>query len=137
MWQVYTERARRCIFHAQEDAADLKQRIVEPHHLYLGLLQEESSNSTDLLLERGIDRLQLRALLLEQSPVGEWDLKTGEMELSEASKAVLDLAYAAAKECARHTEQPLHIGTEHLLVALIEHTGIGATPAEAAAAPAR
>ena len=130
MWQAYTERCRRVIFYAQEVAAELDQRLVAPEHLYLGLLREGNSNAVDMLEKRGIDRLQLTALILEQCKLGDWRRHIGDMELSDASKHVLDVTYAVARDASFQRGDSVYVGTEHLLAALIEHTGIGALPTE-------
>jgi len=43
MWQRFTERARRVVFFAQEEAARLGENYVGTEHLLLGLVRESDS----------------------------------------------------------------------------------------------
>jgi ATP-dependent Clp protease ATP-binding subunit ClpA len=42
MFERYTERARRTLFHARYEASQLGSQAMEPEHLLLGLIQEPS-----------------------------------------------------------------------------------------------
>ena len=57
MWQRFTERARKVVFYAQEEAGRLGQNIVGPEHLLLGIARDPNS---------------LGALILEQLGVRTW-----------------------------------------------------------------
>src|SRR5207247_9332153 len=61
MWQRFTERARRFVFYAQEEAARFGENFVGTEHLLLGLVRENDSAAGRLLEERlGISLASLR-----------------------------------------------------------------------------
>ena len=43
MWQRFTERARKVVFYAQEEAVKWGQNSVGPEHLLLGLVRESDN----------------------------------------------------------------------------------------------
>jgi ATP-dependent Clp protease ATP-binding subunit ClpC len=122
MWQRFTERARRVVFNAQEEASRWGENYVGPEHLLLGLLREEDCVADRLLIQQiGAFPEQVRAAI-------EARLKPGpgnhglDMQLTPAAKRVIDLAYEEVRRL-----QHKHIGTEHLLLGLIrEGTGVAA-----------
>ncbi|MCC6445543.1 MAG: hypothetical protein IT210_19070 [Armatimonadetes bacterium] len=119
MWQRFTERARRVIFYAQEEAARLGYNNVNTEHVLLGLIREEDCVAGRILKRLGIDiqtiRLELeRNILLGDGRGG------GNMHLTILASQVIELAYA---EACRMNNQ--YIGTEHLLLGLIlQQTGV-------------
>src|SRR5437667_39680 len=49
MWQRFTERARRAVFFAQEEAARLGENYISTEHLLLGLLRDNDSVAVRIL----------------------------------------------------------------------------------------
>ena len=49
MWQRFTERARRVVFFAQEEAGRLGENYVSTEHLLLGLVRENDSVAARIL----------------------------------------------------------------------------------------
>src|ERR1043166_9167235 len=60
MWQRFTERARRVVFFAQEEAARLGENYVGTEHLLLGLVRESDSVAGRLLARPGVPRAGAR-----------------------------------------------------------------------------
>src|SRR6202011_3086545 len=54
MWQRFTERARRVVFFAQEEAGRLGENYVSTEHLLLGLVRENDSVAARLLDKIGV-----------------------------------------------------------------------------------
>ena len=54
MWQRFTERARRVVFFAQEEAARLGENYVGTEHLLLGLVRESDSVAARILDRLGV-----------------------------------------------------------------------------------
>ncbi|BDI30240.1 hypothetical protein CCAX7_22910 [Capsulimonas corticalis] len=112
MWQRFSEGARKTVFFAQEEAAELGQIFVAPEHLLLGLLRERETSAGRLLRAVGADPGVVRDSLLQQSIRG--DEQRGDKQLTPRAKRVIDLAYEAATDL-----QDDYIGTEHLLLGVL------------------
>ena len=113
MWQRFTERARRMVFYAQEEAGRLGENYVSTEHLLLGLLRENDSVAARLLDQMGVALPSLRAKIEQEVTQGEGRLGQ-DMQLTPRSKRVIDLAYDEAKQLNNN-----YIGTEHLLLGMI------------------
>ena len=113
MWQRFTERARKTVFYAQEEAGRLGENYVSTEHLLLGLVRENDSVAARILDRMGISLGRIRAEIERQ--VARGDSKLGkDMQLTPRAKRVIDLAYLEARELNNN-----YIGTEHLLLGLI------------------
>lgn len=113
MFERYTEKARRTIFFARYEAAQLRSPFIETEHLLLALIREEKKNLSGFLKKGAADEIQreLQALVPSdpQTSTGNADLP-----LSNESKRVL--AYAA-EESERLRDR--HIGPEHFFLGLL------------------
>jgi ATP-dependent Clp protease ATP-binding subunit ClpA len=113
MWQRFTERARRVVFFAQEEAGRLGENYVSTEHLLLGLVRENDSVAARILDRMGISLGRVRSEIERQ--VARGDGKLGkDMQLTPRAKRVIDLAYDEARQLSNN-----YIGTEHLLLGLI------------------
>jgi ATP-dependent Clp protease ATP-binding subunit ClpC len=114
MWQRFTERARRVVFFAQEEAAGMRDNHVGTEHLLLGLIREPDSVAMRLLVEQiGVFPERLRAAVEHETPRGPGN-QGGDMQLTPRAKRTIDLAYEEARGLHNN-----YIGTEHLLLGLI------------------
>ncbi len=113
MWTRFSEKARRAIYYAQEEARRLGENVVGTEHLLLGLLHESDSIAIRVLENLGINPGSLRMEIERQLPKGEGPVGQ-EVQLTPRTKRAIDLAY----EEARHLGNQ-HVGTEHLLLGLI------------------
>lgn len=113
MWQRFTERARKVVFFAQEDAAALGENYVGSEHLLLGLLREPDSVAGRILSSLGLDPDTIVQDLRRQVAHGEGRLGR-DMQLTPRAKRVIDYAYDEARQLDNN-----YIGTEHLLLGLI------------------
>lgn len=119
MWQRFSERARKVVFFAQEEAQREESWFVGPTHLLLGVLRMPDSSACQTLTRMGCDFGVLKKLLTTLPPGGA-GLST-EMTLSPAGKRVIDHAYDEARTMGNN-----FIGTEHLLLGLIHDRECGA-----------
>src|ERR1051325_8496512 len=119
MWQRFTERARRVVFFAQEEAGRLGENYVSTEHLLLGLIRENDSVAARVLDRMGVSLGRIRSEVERQ--VSRGDARLGsDMQLTPCGKRVIDLAYHEARQLSCE-----YIGTEHLLLGLIgEDKGI-------------
>jgi ATP-dependent Clp protease ATP-binding subunit ClpC len=121
MWQRFTERARRVIFFAQEEAGRLGENFVTTEHLLLGLVRESDSVAARILDRMGVSMNRVRSEVERQVTRGEGRLGQ-DMQLTPRAKRVIDLAYDEARQLNNN-----YIGTEHLLLGLIrEGEGLAA-----------
>jgi len=121
MWQRFTERARRVIFFAQEEAGRLGENFVTTEHLLLGLVRENDSVAARILERMGVSLNRIRSEIERQVTRGDGRLGQ-DMQLTPRAKRVIDLAYDEARQLNNN-----YIGTEHLLLGLIrEGEGLAA-----------
>src|ERR1700761_2560173 len=96
MWQRFTERARKVVFYAQEEAGRLGENYVSTEHLLLGLIRESDSVAVRLLDRMGTTRERIRSEIERQIAPGDGQLGQ-EMQLTPRSKRVIDLSYDEAR----------------------------------------
>src|SRR6185503_5284465 len=96
MWQRFTERARRVVFFAQEEAARLGENYVGTEHLLLGLVRESDSVAARILDRLGIPLGRIRADLERMVAPGSGHLGH-DMQLTPRAKRTIDLAYEEAR----------------------------------------
>ena len=113
MWQRFTERARKVVFHAQEEAGRLGENYVSTEHLLLGLVRENDTVAARVLDRLGISLGRIRSEIERQVAHGEGRLGQ-DMLLTPCAKRVIDIAYDEARQLNNN-----YIGTEHLLLGLI------------------
>src|ERR671917_202338 len=113
VWQRFTERARRVVFFAQEEAGRLGENYVSTEHLLLGLVRENDSVAARILDRMGVSLGRIRSEIERQVARGDGRLGQ-DMELTPRAKRVIDLAYDEARQLNNN-----YIGTEHLLLGLI------------------
>lgn len=113
MWQRFTERARKVVFFAQEEAQKFGEGYVSTEHLLLGLVRESDSVAARVLERLGVSLSRIRAEVEKQLPRGD-ARPTQDMTLTPRAKRVIDLAYDEARNLNNN-----YIGTEHLLLGLI------------------
>ncbi len=121
MWQRFTERARRVVFFAQEEAARLGENYVGTEHLLLGLIRENDSVAARILDHLGVPLGRIRSDIERQVTRGHGNLGQ-DMQLTPRAKRMIDLAYEEARQLNNN-----YVGTEHLLLGLIrEGDGLAA-----------
>ncbi len=113
MWQRFTERARKVVFYAQEEAQKFGEGYVSTEHLLLGLVRESDSVAARVLEKLGVGLGKIRTEVEKQLPRGD-ARPSQDMTLTPRAKRVIDLAYDEARNLNNN-----YIGTEHLLLGLI------------------
>ncbi len=121
MFQRFTDRARRAVHLAQEEARLLRHNWVGTEHLLLGLLYEEEGVAARALASLGISREDVRVQVEEMIGYGE-NSPAGPIPFTARAKNALELSLREALQLGHH-----YIGTEHLLLGLLrEGEGIAA-----------
>lgn len=119
MWQRFTERARRVVFFAQEEAGRLGENLVSTEHLLLGLVRENDCVAACILDRLGVRLDHVRSEIERQVVRGDGRLGQ-DMQLSPRAKRVIDFSYDEARQLDNN-----YIGTEHILLGLVrEEEGI-------------
>ncbi|MBN1426741.1 MAG: ATP-dependent Clp protease ATP-binding subunit [Anaerolineae bacterium] len=113
--QRFTQRARRVLSLAQEEAERLQHSYIGTEHLLLGLMREGGGVAGRALRELGLDIKQVEELV-ERKTHSEKRTSFTKLDLSPGTKKVLELAVDEARRLGHH-----YIGTEHLLLALVTH----------------
>jgi hypothetical protein len=112
-WRRFTERARRVVFFAQEEAMRLGDNSVGAEHLLLGLVRENDSVAARILDRLGVPLGRIRSDIERQVTRGHGALGQN-MQLTPRCKRVIELAREEARQLNNN-----YIGTEHLLLGLI------------------
>jgi ATP-dependent Clp protease ATP-binding subunit ClpC len=117
MFERFTDRARRVVVQAQEEARDLGHHYLGPEHLLLGLVHEERSLAVLVLGSLGISRDAVRQRTLEAVPRGEQP-PSGHIPFTPAAKKLLEQSLRESRALGHD-----YIGTEHILLALLGEGG--------------
>ncbi len=117
----FTERARKVLTLAQEEATRFNHNYIGTEHLLLGLVREGESVAAKVLSNLGVELNRVRSAV--EFIIGRGDRPTvGEIGLTPRAKKVIELAVDEARRLGHH-----YIGTEHLLLGLVrEGEGIAA-----------
>src|SRR5919199_5166649 len=119
----FTERVRKVLAMAREEAARLHHEYVGTEHILLGLIREGEGVAAAVLQNLSIDLEEIQQKIEEQVKKGKASQATGpDLPYTSRAKKVLELAMAEAREL-NHS----YVGTEHLLLGLLrEEKGIAA-----------
>ena len=126
MWAPFSERARRTIVLAQEEAQRLGNNYIGTEHILLGIVGEGESSAAEALASFGVTLAKVRTEV--EAIVGRGgQIAQQEMVFTPRAKRVIELAFEEARQLNHN-----YIGTEHLLLGLIRQgEGIGAKVLEA------
>ncbi|HDH05940.1 MAG TPA: ATP-dependent Clp protease ATP-binding subunit [Nitrospirae bacterium] len=120
MFEKFTERGRKVIIYAREEAEKRQNDYLGTEHLLLGLLREEESLPMVILKKMGLSSDELRMEVERNLPTGSNILTFGDIPFTPRAKKVLELAVEEARLLGHS-----YIGSEHLLIGLIrEDAGI-------------
>ena len=121
MFQRFTDRARRVVHLAKEEAWLLRHNYVGTEHLLLGLLYEGNGVAARALVSLGVSLDDARARVEEI--IGRGDIPPkADVPFTPRTRKVLELSLREAMRLGHH-----YIGTEHILLGLLrEGAGVGA-----------
>jgi len=109
----FTQRARRVLTFAQEEAERLNHNYIGTEHLLLGLMREESGVAGRVLRSLNVQPAQVIELVERITGPGR-RTPFSKIDLTPRTKRVIELAVEEARRMGHH-----YIGTEHLLLGLI------------------
>src|SRR4051812_14378865 len=117
----FTERARKVLTLAQEEAQRFNHNYIGTEHVLLGLVREAEGVAAIVLSSLGVELIRIRSEIEFIIGRGERQV-VGEIGLTPRVKKVIELAVDEARRLGHH-----YVGTEHLLLGLIrEGEGIAA-----------
>ncbi len=119
----FTERVRKVLAMAREEAARLHHEYVGTEHILLGLIREGEGVAATVLQNLNVDLDEVQQKIEDTVRKGKAAQATGpDLPYTSRAKKVLELAMAEAREL-NHS----YVGTEHLLLGLLrEEKGIAA-----------
>lgn len=112
-WERFTQRARRVLSLAQEEAERLNHSYIGSEHVLIGLLREEGGVAGRVLRELGLDIVRVQAMVERLSSGPSTRTPFTKIELSPSTKRLLELAVDEARRMGQH-----YISTEHLLLGM-------------------
>jgi Clp amino terminal domain, pathogenicity island component len=121
MFERFTDRARRVVVLAQEEARLLNHNYIGTEHILLGLIQEREGVAARALESLGVSLEAARTQVKEIIGQGE-QAPTEQIPFTPRAKKVLELSLREALQLGHN-----YIGTEHILLGLIrEGEGVAA-----------
>ncbi|GAB4387399.1 MAG: ATP-dependent Clp protease ATP-binding subunit [Thermodesulfovibrionales bacterium] len=120
MFEKFTERGRKIIIYAKEEAERRQNDYLGTEHLLLAILREEDSLPAAILRKMGLSPDEIRMEVERNLPIGSNILTFGDIPFTPRAKKVLELAVEEARLLGHN-----YIGSEHLMLGLLrEDEGI-------------
>jgi len=114
MFKRYTEKAKKAIMIAQEEAVNLNHDYIGTEHILIGLLKEEEGVASQVLKQLGVHVDKVVEEVERLVGKGEYQ-QVGEITFTPRAKKVLELASQEASQLKNN-----YIGTEHILLGLVK-----------------
>ncbi len=110
----FTQRARRVLSLAHQEAERMRHNYIGTEHLLLGLIREEGGVAGRVLRELGLEAERVQEIIERLTGTGQF--RGGKLDLSPGTQQVLEYAVEEARRMGHH-----YIGTEHLLLGLVRY----------------
>src|SRR5665647_2087012 len=121
MFERFTERARKVVVRAQDEARFLKQNYIGTEHLLLGLIGEKEGIAAKVLVSLNISLEDIKNAIRESVTEGTSEAYE-HIPFTPRAKKVLELSLREALQMGHN-----YIGTEHILLGLLrEGEGVAA-----------
>ena len=122
MFDRFTDRAKKVMSFARQEAMKFNHEYIGTEHILLGLVQEGSGVAANVLKNMNIDLEKIRHEVEKIVKTGPSMVTMGQLPFTPRAKKVLELSMEEASQLSHN-----YIGTEHLLLGLIrENEGIAA-----------
>ena len=109
-----TQRARRVLSLAHQEAERMRHNYIGTEHLLLGIIREEGGVAGRVLRELGLEIERVQEIVQRLTGTGQY--RGGKIDLSPGTQQVLEYAFEEAKRMGHH-----YIGTEHILLGLVRY----------------
>jgi len=121
MFERFTDKGRKIIILAREEAERHQNDYLGTEHLVLAILRETDGIALTIIKKMGLSSEQIRLEIERNLPGGGTTMTFGEIPFSPRVKKVIEYAVEEARLLGHN-----HIGSEHLLLGLLrEEEGIG------------
>ena len=118
--QRFTQRARRVLSRAQEEAEQKGQTLIGTEHVLLGILHDDGGVANRVMQDLGLQPIRVKKIIDRLGESSGDATRDGTLELAPTTKKVLKLAVDEARIMGHH-----YIGTEHILLGLVrENEGV-------------
>lgn len=133
MYERFTDRARKSMQLAQQEALRLNHDIIDDFHVLLGLVKEGSGVAANVLKDLDVDLGKVRSEVEKLAPPGCADqVAPGKLPQTPRARRVIENAVKEARDLNHN-----YVGTEHLLLGLLgESDGLATQVLEACGATA-
>ncbi|MFN9330975.1 MAG: ATP-dependent Clp protease ATP-binding subunit, partial [Planctomycetota bacterium] len=122
MFDRFTDRAKKVMSFARQEAMKFNHEYIGTEHILLGLVQEGSGVAANVLKNMTVDLEKIRHEVEKIVKTGPSMVPMGQLPFTPRAKKVLELSLEEASQLSHN-----YIGTEHLLLGLIrENEGIAA-----------
>lgn len=118
MDQLFTERVKQVLLRAREESERLGHDYVGPEHVLLGIVKDGGGVANTLLTNLRVGPDAVRGSVEAAIPRGGGKTLVGQAPFTKQAKGLLDAAMKEAREMSIE-----YVGTEHLLLALVNDTG--------------
>ena len=114
MFNRFTERARKVIILAKEEAKRFNHDYIGTEHILLGLIREGEGVAAVVLQKLGVNLQQIRMEIEKIVKPGPPTVVSGDIPFTPTAKKVIELSSEEARSLGHN-----YIGTEHILLGLI------------------
>src|SRR5271157_4223965 len=122
MYERFTDRARKVMQLANQEAQRFNHEYIGTEHILLGLIKEGSGVAANVLKNLDIDLRKIRLEIEKIVQSGPHMASVGKLPQTPTAKKVIEYSIEEARSFKHH-----YVGTEHLLLGLMrEQEGIAA-----------
>src|SRR5262249_21152685 len=122
MYERFTDRARKVMQMANQEAGRLNHEYIGTEHILLGLVKEGSGVVANVLKNRDIDLSRIRSEIEKFVPLGPNRFTMGKLPQTPRAKKVIEYSIEEGRNLNHN-----YVGTEHLLLGLLrEQEGVAA-----------
>lgn len=121
-YERFTDRARKVMQFAHQEALRFNHEYVGTEHILLGLIKEGTGVAASILKKMGVDLRKMRLEVEKLVSSGPDTVTMGRLPQTPQAKKVVEYAIEEARDL-----QHNYVGTEHLLLGLLrDHDGVAA-----------
>jgi ATP-dependent Clp protease ATP-binding subunit ClpC len=122
VYERFTDRSRKILQLANQEAQRLRHEYIGTEHILLGLVNEGSGVAAQVLQNVDVDLRKIRLEVEKLVPCGPKMVTMGKLSYTPRAKKVIEYAITAARELDHD-----YVGSEHILLGLLlEHDGVAA-----------
>jgi len=127
MFEHFTDRSRKVMALANQEAQRLNHEYIDTEHILLGLIKEGSGIGATILKNRGVDIKTLRIEIGKRVEIKPDRITMGKLPQTQGAKKVIEYAIEEKREMEKQLNRRLDVDTKHILLGLLrEGEGIAA-----------